>query len=110
MILILIAIILAALIGMALIRFGNSGMAIYHVIMELLGMFMVLVCGVALLVYSVLCFSYISASYKANIINREYKTNYTQAEIFWAGDVIDTIKQIERQRIELNGDLLREKK
>ena len=45
---------------------------------------------------------------KARIINREYHTNYTQAEVFWASNVINTIRELDRKRIELNGDLMRE--
>ncbi len=52
-------------------------------------------------------YSYISAEHKAKIINREYKTNYTQEEIFYANDVIETIQQIQRKRVEVNGDLFK---
>ena len=41
-------------------------------------------------------------------VNREYGTNYTREEIFFAADVIDTIREIDRKRVEVNGDLLRE--
>ena len=53
---------------------------------------------------------YVSAAYQADIVNREYKTNYTQAEIFFASNVIETIRQLDRKRVEVNGDLLRDKK
>ena len=61
-------------------------------------------CG--LMAYSVLAWTYISAGYQADIINREYKTNYTQAEVFYASSVIDTIRELDRKRVELNGDLI----
>lgn len=50
-----------------------------------------------------LVFSYgwYSSEHKAKIINREYKTNYTQEEIFYAEDVIETIREIKRQRNEV---------
>ncbi len=63
---------------------------------------------VGLVVYVVLIFGYVSAGYKADLINREYQTNYTQQEVFYASDVIDTIREIDRKRIEINGDLMRD--
>jgi len=58
--------------------------------------------------YPFLLFEYYSAVYKKEIINREYKTNYSQAEVFYASDVIDEIRDLDRNRIELNGSLIRE--
>jgi hypothetical protein len=51
---------------------------------------------------------WVSAQYKADIVNREYKTGYTQAEMFYASDVIDTVRELDRKRYEVNGDLMRE--
>lgn len=62
-----------------------------------------------LVVYSIVGWFYIASDYKKDIINREYGTNYTQAEVFYGRDVINTIRQIDRKRIELNGNLLQEK-
>ena len=59
-----------------------------------------------LIVYGVLGFDYFAAEYKANIINREYDTNYTQAEVFYASDVIDTVRELNRKRVEVNGNLI----
>lgn len=56
----------------------------------------------------VLAFDWFAAEQKANIINREYGTAYTQKEIFYAEDVIDTIREIDRSRIEVNGSLFKE--
>lgn len=53
--------------------------------------------------------SWLAAEQKANIINREYGTNYSQKEFYFASDVIDTVRQLDRKRIEVNGDLMREK-
>lgn len=62
-----------------------------------------------LIVYMVLglifCFAFKSSSVKAKIINKEFNTQYSAEEIFWAEDVIDEIKQIKRQRIEANINL-----
>jgi hypothetical protein len=48
-----------------------------------------------------------SSEYKASIINREYNTNYTPREVFYAESVIDEIRQLDRKRIEINGNLLK---
>lgn len=52
-------------------------------------------------------FEYKASEYKASIINREYGTNYTKQEIFYAEDVIDTIREIDRERLEINGNLIK---
>ena len=57
--------------------------------------------------YIVIGWEYIASEHKANILNREYQTNYTREEVFYASDVIDTIRELDRKRIELNGDLIR---
>ncbi len=59
-----------------------------------------------LIVYSFLCYDYFGAEYKKQIINREYGTNYSQLEVFYASDVIDKIREINRKRIELNDDII----
>ena len=60
------------------------------------------------IVFFCLAFDWFAAEQKANIINREYGTDYTQKEIFYAEDVIDTIREIDRSRIEVNGNLFKE--
>lgn len=50
-----------------------------------------------------------SSEYKKTLINREYHTSYTQEEVFYASDVIETIRQLDRTRIEINGNLLNKK-
>lgn len=79
--------------------------------------FMVVMCSIsallgftALLAYAAAGFSYFGAAYKADIINREYNSNYTQQEVFYASDVIDEIRNLDRKRIEINGNLITGKK
>lgn len=62
-----------------------------------------------LLAYCFLGFQYIAAGHKAEIINREYKTNYTQEEVFYASDVINTVRELDRKRVEINGNILKDK-
>ncbi len=65
---------------------------------------------VGLICWLVLAYNYTASRYKAEVLNREYKTEYTRLEVFYASDVIDTIRQLDRKRIEINGDLLKDKK
>lgn len=104
MILILIAIIVTMVIGIALVRTDTD-----TDINELFGVILLFLSGISGAIYSFVGWSYFAAEYKADIINREYGTNYTQEEVFWASDVIDTVRELNRQRIELNGDLLQDK-
>ena len=60
------------------------------------------------MVVACLCFGWVSSSYKADIINREYKTDYTREEIFYASDVINEIRNLDRKRMEINGDLFKD--
>lgn len=58
------------------------------------------------LVYVYQGWSYISAGYKVQIVNREYGTDYTQAEMYWAKDVIETVRELDRKRYQINGNLM----
>jgi len=64
---------------------------------------------IGLFFYCFLAYGYIAADYKKDIINREYKTNYTREEVFYASDVIETVRELNRTRLEVNGDLLKDK-
>ncbi len=61
---------------------------------------------VGLVIYSCLAWQYFAAEYRKDIINREYGTSYTQLEVFYASKVINTVRELERQRIEVNGDII----
>lgn len=61
---------------------------------------------IAIVAFVVCGFGYHAAQYKADIINREYGTEYTNKEIFYACDVIDIIRELDRKRIEINGDVM----
>jgi hypothetical protein len=63
--------------------------------------------GVFLLIgIGISSFYWVGAEYKARIINREYGTEYTREEVFYASDVIETIRELDRKRIELNGNIM----
>lgn len=70
----------------------------------------IVIACVGLVAYSICGWNYISAGYQAKIINAEYGTKYTQAEIYHAKDVINIVREIDRKRIEINGNLLQDKK
>lgn len=107
MILILIALITLAVLGFVLLVMADGWDSF---VTFLIGILCVAVAGTGLIVYSYAGWQYMAAEYKADIINREYGTNYTRAEVYWAADVIDTVRELDRKRIELNGDLLRDEK
>ena len=71
------------------------------------------VCGalsiIGLLIFGGLSLTYYGSSVKAQLINREYGTTYTQQEVFYASDVIDIIRELDRKRYEVNGDLRRQR-
>lgn len=103
MILILIALIVLAVLGFVLLAWANENDIFAAFVV---GLICVMGAGLGLIAYLFSGWSYMAAEYKADIINREYGTNYTQAEVYWAADVIDTVRELNRKRIELNGDLL----
>lgn len=103
MLLILVALIaltvLAVVILMAVETFDS-------ILLLILGVLAATGACIGLCVYAFAGWGYLAAEYKADIINREYGTNYTQAEVYWAADVIDTVRELDRKRIELNGNLI----
>ena len=56
--------------------------------------------------FSLTCWNWYSAEYQAKIINSEYGTNYTREDVLYASNVIDTIQQINRNRVEINGNVM----
>lgn len=105
MILILIAIIASIVAGIALMNIGEYD----NFFQSFFGLLLVLAGGVTGIVYAFSAWSWFAADYKTAIINREYGTNYTREEIFWASDSIETIRELDRKRIEVNGDVMRDK-
>lgn len=65
---------------------------------------------VGLVVWSACAAQWFGAGHKVRIINETFGTHYTQAEVFWAESVIDEVRELKRQRVELNGDLFRGEK
>lgn len=65
------------------------------------------VIGLVVIVFT--AYDWFAAEHKARILNAEYGTNYSQQDVFFASSVIETVRQLDRKRIELNGDLMRDK-
>ena len=101
-------IMLGAVISTALIIFSASGTDGRHILACGLGILGWSATVIVALIYSIVIWNWFAADYQSQIINREYGTNYTQAEVFYASDVIDTVRQLDRKRYEVNGDLLHE--
>jgi|GEM_PF-5268839 len=110
MILILSAIFAAALIAAVLFWYSNESYDGTGTAAAMAGMLLSLAAGVAAVAYVFMGWSWIASESKARIVNREYNTSYTREEVFYASDVIETIREINRTRVEVNGDLMREGK
>ena len=65
----------------------------------------VIILFVGACIFGGLAFNYRAAETKATLINREYNTDYTTEEVFYASDVINTIRELDRTRIEINGNI-----
>ena len=107
-ILIVSALIVAAVITWLLFRYGDSGFTGIHFLAVVLALPLGIATGVSAVTSVFVGYNWIAAEHKTHILNREYGTNYTQAEVFYASDVIDTVRQLDRNRYEINGDLARE--
>ena len=98
-------------ISISLIHYGRKHWKRdYSSVAEAVGLLLAILSGALCLVLFCVSASWYASGARANIINREYGTSYTQMEVFLAEDVIDAIQQVRRQRIEVNGDILRERR
>lgn len=103
-------ILILALVALAFVmtEYGHRGHKTRHSIADLLSLLCAFTAFIGSIFYLVLGYEWVAAGHKVELINREYRTNYTQAEVFYASDVIDIIRDIKRHRVEVNGDLGRE--
>jgi hypothetical protein len=105
----LFALIAFAALCVALVVWGDARYGFFAGAAMLLGAAGVLISFVVLLFYISIGWDWLASGTKAELLNREYGTHYTLEEIFFASDLIDTIRDLDRKRIEVNGDLFREK-
>lgn len=109
MIYILVGLVCATVLVVFLIRYADK--RLLHEWMGLIlgiSMLLAILLVIANIVFAAAAASWFGAKYKADIVNREYGTKYTTAEIFWASSVIDTIRELDRERYEVNGDFRRQ--
>lgn len=66
---------------------------------------MTIVGGLSLVIFTIFIFGWVAAEHKARILNAEYGTSYTRDDVFYASDVIDTVRNLDRKRIEVKGEL-----
>lgn len=96
--------------SLTLVIWGDRGNSIrrnlFGVTTGGLGLFATAGCA---LFYFGMIYSWFGAQHKADILAREYGVEYSQAEMFFASDVINTVRELDRRRIEINGDFRRER-
>lgn len=109
MVWILMSIIATAVLSVLMVRCGENGDSGWHFTLAIVGVFGGCASLLALVCYSFTVWKWIASEHQTNIINREYDTSYTREEVFYASDVIETVRQLNRNRIEVNGDILRDK-
>ena len=109
MILILTALLLAGFFAVVLFGYSENGYAIRHAFAGVFGLVLLLCTTAGLLFYAYGGYLWVAAGHKVQIINREYHTTYTQEEIFYASSVIDIIRQLDRSRYEVNGNIMKDK-
>lgn len=98
--------VLLAIISIALLNYSDNLDGIFEFLAVLFGFLGSAISFMATVAGLLLSFGWFAASYQAQIINREYGTQYTQEEVFYASSVIDTIRMLDRKRIEVDGNLL----
>ena len=108
MIVFIAAVVVLAGLSIAMFKAGDSGYEGRHVTMGMFGILGCIISFIGVIFIGVLSLEWAGAASKAGIINREYGTNYTQAEVFYASSVIDTVRELDRKRYEVNGDFRRE--
>lgn len=110
MIILAVGLVVAAICILALFFFSEDGYGFIHGAAFFAAVLLSIATAFTGVAYVWQGWSWIAAEQKANIINREYGTNYTQEEVYFASDVIETVRQLGRKRIEVNGDLMRAEK
>lgn len=100
---ILVALVVALIVSLVIMKYAGDNHSFGAFI---IGILLLTGTGITSIGYAFTAYSWVASDYKATIINREYGTNYTKEEVFFASDVIDTVRELNRQRIEDNGNLI----
>lgn len=110
MIILLCGLVALAAIGALMIHASDDRMyTLLGMVTGTFGFICMFAAAAGLIAYCALVFDYMSSEHKARIMNREYGTHYTQEEVFYASSVIDTVRELDRKRFEVNGDILKAK-
>lgn len=99
---ILLALFASGGISVALCWIATHGFKIRHDIAGAIGVLGCAATVVGFIAYTLLAWEWLAAGEKAQIINAEFGTNYTQQEMFFASDVIEVVRHIERKRYEID--------
>lgn len=102
--------VLAIVMTVGLSVFGSRDYEWYNTAAWIFAIFTALAAVAGIFIIIIFSWSWKSSEYKVKILNHEYHTNYTQEDLFYASDVIDIIRQLDRSRIEINGDLMKDDK
>ncbi len=86
---------------------NNDGIAILAIVV---GVFSGVICFILCIIIAVGGYNWVASGHKMKIINKEFDKNYTQEQIFYAESVVDEIRQLDRKRIEVNGNIFGNKK
>lgn len=109
MLYLVLGVILSIIVAMTLLIYANDGYEIRHGCAAVTGVLLAFASAIGCVVVMGLALEYKGAAVKAGVLNREYGTDYTRDEVFYASSVIDTIRELDRKRIEINGDLRRQR-
>jgi hypothetical protein len=102
-------IIMAVVLVIALAWWASQDCGWYNFIAAFMAVLLGIATGVTIICFCFTVWSWNASEYKANIVNREYGTEYTREEIFYGSDVIETIRELDRKRLEINGNIMRDK-
>jgi hypothetical protein len=95
------------------VSFCAAGMILWYgegkgsIFLLFIGVLLFIVTGISSISYSFTAWGWLASEHKMHIVNREYGTSYSREEIFYASDVIDTIRELDRKRFEVNGNIMR---
>lgn len=79
---------------------NSSGNSFMEGLFGLICLTLAIGAAAAVIAFACLGYGWVASEHRAQIINREYGTNYTQAEVFYASDVIETVRELDRKRID----------
>jgi hypothetical protein len=105
--LIIAGLVIAAVVSVALLWKSEEGRDLLAVFCGVAGFILAISTGISAIIFSYAIFEYVGSEYKAAILNREYGTSYTAQEVFYGSGVIETIRELDKKRVEINGNILK---